>query len=208
MKGEIFLKKVIILLIVFSMIFAMLIPIIVNAEPNDIILSSGRILESLGVIKGDEYGNLMLDDNLRRQDMIVLVSRLYREESKAKVALANTKFTDITSTYSYYQPYISWAVNKGLIEGMDDNTFGINQNVTVQQFSAVLLRVLGYEEESKLWDNIPELAERLGIMDDISSEPKSDLTRGEMAVMTFNALKMTLKGSSLTLSEKLNIRLN
>lgn len=208
MKGEIFLKKVIILLIVFSMIFAMLIPIIVNAEPNDIVLSSGRILESLGVIKGDEYGNLMLDDNLRRQDMIVLVSRLYREESKAKVALANTKFTDITSTYSYYQPYISWAVSKGLIEGMDDNTFGINQNVTVQQFSAVLLRVLGYEEESKLWDNIPELAERLGIMDDISSEPKSDLTRGEMAVMTFNALKMTLKGSSLTLSEKLNIRLN
>lgn len=208
MKGEIFLKKVIILLIVFSMIFAMLIPIIVNAEPNDIILSSGRILESLGVIKGDEYGNLMLDNNLRRQDMIVLVSRLYREESKAKVALANTKFTDITSTYSYYQPYISWAVSKGLIEGMDDNTFGINQNVTVQQFSAVLLRVLGYEEESKLWDNIPELAERLGIMDDISSEPKSDLTRGEMAVMTFNALKMTLKGSSLTLSEKLNIRLN
>lgn len=199
-------KKIIIILLLLSMILSMLVPIIANAEPEDLFLSSGLVLENLGVLKGNEEGKLMLDDYLSRQDMVVLVSRLYKLENTAKTFLIKPKFTDVTD--EYYQPYIGWSVDKGLIKGMGDNTFGFNQNVTVQQFMVVLLRVLGYEEESKLWNTIPELAVKLGIMNGLKNNPGQDLTRGQMAVMTLNALKLTIKGSTLTLANKLNLKID
>lgn len=200
-------KKIIIILIVLSMIVSMLLPIIVNAEPEDAFLSSGLVLKELGIIKGDSEGDLMLNDNLRRQDMIVLMSRLYKEEDKAKTFLIKPKFTDVTDTYAFYQPYIGWSVDKGLIKGMGDNTFGVNRNVTIQEFMVVLLRVLGYDEESKLWSTIPELSAKIGISKGIETKPSASLTRGQMALMTVNALKLTSKGSTMTLAEKLNIEI-
>lgn len=200
-------KKIIIILIVLSMIVSMLLPIIVNAEPEDVFLSSGLVLKELGVIKGNVEGDLMLKDNLRRQDMVVLMSRLYKEEDNAKTFLIKPKFTDVTDAYAFYQPYIGWSVDKGLIKGMGDNTFGVDRNVTVQEFMVVLLRVLGYDEESKLWNTIPELAAKIGISAGLEAKPSNSLTRGQMALMTVNALKLTSKGSTMTLAEKLNIEI-
>lgn len=200
------LKKIVIALIVLSMLLSILLPIIVNAEPEDLFLSSGVVLENLGILEGNKEGDLMLDENLSRQDMVVLVSRLYKLENTAKTFLVKPKFTDVTD--EFYQPYIGWSVDKGLIKGMGDNTFGFNKNVTAQQFMVVLLRVLGYEEESKLWNTIPELAEKLGIMKDLKIKSNQDLTRGQMSVMILNTLKLTIKGSTLTLAEKLNLKVD
>lgn len=201
-------KKIIVILIVLSMLLTLILPIIANAQPEDVFLSSGKILEKLYILSGNSDGDLMLEDNLKRQDMVVLISRLYKEENKAKIYLLKSKFTDLSYGYEFYQRYVGWAVYKGLIKGIDDTTFGVDQNVTVQQFMAVLLRVLGYEEESNSWNTIPDLVVKLGIMEGLENNPKSDLTRGQMAVMTINALKLTNKGSTLTLADKLNLELN
>lgn len=187
------------------MLLTAILPIIANAEPEDAYLSSGLVLKELGVIKGNEEGDLMLDDTLRRQDMVVLISRLYDNELSARAYLIKPKFTDLTNSYSFYEPYIGWAVDKGLIKGMGDKTFGINGKVTVQQFMTVMLRALGYEEESKLWNTTPEIAMKLGIMDRLDLQATDHLTRGQMSVMIVNALNLTLKGSSITLKEKLNL---
>lgn len=199
-------KKFVVILIIMSMVTTLLLPIIANAEPIDIFLSSGEIVKKIGVLEGNSDGDLMLEKKLTRQDMVVLVSRLYKEESKAKSFLIKPKFSDVSD--EFYIPYIGWAVDKGLIKGMGDNTFGFDQNVTVQQFMVVLLRVLGYEEESRLWNTVPELAIKLGIMEGLENNAKADLTRGQMAVMTLNTLKMTTKGSSITLADVLNLDLN
>ncbi len=198
-------KKIIVIIILISMLLTAILPIIANAEPEDAYLSSGLVLKELGVIKGNEEGDLMLDDTLRRQDMVVLISRLYDNELSARAYLIKPKFTDLTNSYSFYEPYIGWAVDKGLIKGMGDKTFGINGKVTVQQFMTVMLRALGYEEESKLWNTTPEIAMKLGIMDRLDLQATDHLTRGQMSVMIVNALNLTLKGSSITLKEKLNL---
>lgn len=200
------LKKIIAIFLLVSMLFPFVLPIIAQATPDDILLSSGEVLETLGVLEGNNEGDLMLKDKLTRQDMVVLVSRLYKEENKASMFLTSSKFQDVTD--EFYSPYIAWSVNKGLINGMGNNTFGFDQNVTVHQFMTVLLRVLGYEEESKLWNTVPDLAKSLGIMDGLQYDTNSELTRGEMAVMTFNTLNLTMKGSSLILAEKLNIQVS
>ena len=200
-------KKIIVIILLISMLLSMLIPIIANAEPDDLLLSSGKALEALGVLVGDNEGNLMLDKKLYRQDMIVLVSRLYKEENTAKIFLVKPQFTDVTDAYAFYQPYIGWSVDKGLIKGMGNNEFGVDKNVTAQQYMAVLLRILGYEEESRLWNTVPDLAVKLGIMQDLEINPSAEITRGQMAVMTLNTLKLTLKGSTLTLADKLNLKM-
>ncbi len=200
-------KKVVVVILLISMLLSFMIPIIANAAPDDLVLSSGNALEALGVLVGNDDGDLMLDKKLYRQDMVVLISRIYREEAKAKALFLRPQFTDITDDYSYYEPYIGWAVNKGLIKGIGNNKFGIDKNVTAQQYMAVLLRVLGYKEESRLWNTVSDLAIKLGIMQGLDVDSNAEITRGQMAIMTMNTLRLTLKGSTLTLADKLNLKL-
>lgn len=198
-------KKIIVILIVISIILSMLLPIIANAEQNDLFLSSGKTLQSLGILVGNQDGDLMLDRVLNRQDMVVLISRLYKEENKARTFLIKPKFKDVTD--EHYLPYIGWSVDKGLIKGMGNDTFGFGQNTTVHQFQSLLMRVLGYNEESALWSTVPDLAVKLGIMDGLDNNYNDDLTRGQAAIMTLNTLKISTKGSTITLAEVLNLKL-
>lgn len=198
-------KKIIVILIILSMVLSLILPIIVNAD-KDLFLSSGKTLETLGVLVGNNDGDLMLDKVLNRQDMVVLISRLYKEENKAKTFLIKPKFTDITN--EYYIPYIAWSTDKGLIKGIGNDKFGFGKDTTVHEFQTLLLRVLGYEEESNLWTSVPEIAAKLGVMEGLENNPDDNLSRGQMAVMTLNTLKLTKKGSTTTLAEVLNIKLN
>lgn len=200
-------KKITIILLLTLLLFSTLTNNIAYADKDDLYLSSGKILQTLGVLEGDN-GDLMLEHILTRQDMIVLISRLYKDEDKAKTFLTKPKFKDIPESDKFYSSYIAWAVDKNLIKGMDKDTFGYGKDITVKEFQTVLLRALGYEEESGLWNSIPEIANKLGIMTDLDITPKNSVSRGQMAVMTLNTLKLTKKGSTLTLAEVLGIELN
>lgn len=170
---------------------------------DDLYTQSGEILKNVGVLQGSSTGDLMLDKILTRQDMVVLISRLFKEEYIARNYAGKNNFTDINN--SYYKPYISWAVNKGLIVGNGPKTFGFGQSVKVQQFQTLLLRALGYEEEAKDWNNVPTLAEALGIMENLKAMNNQEVSRGLMAAMTVNALRQHKKGSTQTLAQSLNI---
>lgn len=166
-----------------------------------------EILKELGVLKGDKNGDLMLNTYLKRQDMVVLISRLYKEENKATTYLLPAKFSDLNENNTYYHGFIQWAVDKSLIIGMDDGSFGFGKNVKVRDFQVLLLRVLDYREESGLYDSVPEIAEKLGLMKGINVNPNGYLMRKTMADMTLNALKLNKKGSPLTLAEVLELDL-
>ena len=166
-----------------------------------------EVLKDLGVLKGDSYGNLMLNQALKREDMVVLLSRLYKEENNASKYLLPPDFNDLNKTNSYYHSYIKWAVDKNLIIGMVGKRFGFGQFVKVQDFQVVLLRVLDYKEESGLYNSVPDIAAKLGIMKGLDLKPSSDLLRKDMAYMTLNALLLNKKGSPLTLAQILEIDL-
>lgn len=201
-------KKIITIILLTVLVFSTLTSNVTYADKDDLYLSSGKVLQTLGVLEGTETGDLKLKDNLTRQDMIVLISRLYKDEEKAKSFIGKPKFKDIPESDKFYSPYIAWAVDKNLIKGMDKDTFGYGKNITVKEFQTVLLRALGYEEESGLWNSVSEISQKLGIMSDLDINPKNSLSRGQMAVMTLNTLKLTKKGSTLTLAEVLGIELN
>lgn len=195
-------KKSISLLLSIVLILMTFTPSLADAQ-DDLYIQAGEILGNAKVLQGNANGDLMLNNYLQRQDMVVLVSRLFKEESIARNGSSKIPFKDVTN--SFYKPYISWSVNKGLIVGKTETKFGFKETVTVQQLQTVLLRALGYNEEAKDWANVPTFASGLGIMDNIDAKPNDTVMRGLMAAMTVNALKINKKGTSTTLANFLNI---
>lgn len=170
---------------------------------------AGEILKNLGILEGSETGDLMLYNNLKREEMVVLISRLYGEEDMASKYPVKDTFMDIKndSRGNFYKPYIYWAADKGLIKGTSSNTFGYERNTTVQELQTVLLRALDYGSEvNESYGAVPKLAESKGIMNGLSINKDDTVTRGLMAIMTLNALKANIKGhTNYTLADKLNL---
>ena len=167
--------------------------------------SQGEYLKGLNILKGDENGDLMLDSKLTREQMVVLISRLYGKENTAANFKGVNFFKDVTSRHSYYLPYILWANNQGLIQGMGNSEFGIGEDVTVQQFQTVLLRALGYIEEAKDYRSVPAKATDIGIMKNLNFPETLSPNRGQIAAMIVNALNLRVKNDTMTLSGKLGL---
>lgn len=195
-------KKFLSIILVSIMIISSVVPAFAESIS---ITEAGNILEDLNILKGSSSGDLMLNSNFKRQDMVVLMSRLYSEEDKAKTHPAIENFKDIRD--KFYLPYISWSYNKNLIKGMTNTRFGFGEFVTVKQFQTVLLRVLGYNTEADNWDKVSDHAKEIGIMEGVDATPNSEAKRGVMAQMTVNALRLNLKNSDKTLAEKLDLNL-
>ena len=117
------------------------------------------------------------------------------------------KFTDFKDPF--YRPIIAWAVANDLVEGHTPERFGFNEDVTAQQYATILLRALGYNDDVAGKDGYAkalELAKKLGVLENVEVENDTAITRGQMAVMTFNALGTKMKDSDKTLADKLGIK--
>ena len=191
-------KRILSLILTLILVLSTFFPSFGAPSDKELYNEAGEILKNAGVLK-----ELRLEENLKRQDMVVLISRLYKQENTAKKYPVKNTFSDVKD--SFYKPYISWAVDKGLIIGMGNNKFGFSDPVTVQQFQTLLLRTLKYSEETKDWSNVPEIAKHFKLMEGLSATPKQNLDRGLMAAMTVNALRVEMKGESFTLAHHLNL---
>lgn len=167
-----------------------------------------RALEKVGIIKGDKDGNLQLGENFKRKDIPIIISRLYNEEEKAKKSNFKIDFTDIKKD-DYYYGYVCWAVEKNLIQGVNDTEYGPNEDVTLKEVEVILLRTLGYEEEVKSWNLIEPLSQSLGLRDEINVTPKENpsINRSQLSKLIYNALFIECKGSTLKLKDVLNVKI-
>ena len=205
-------KRIVSMTLAFIIAFSIFIPVeIVYAENIE---EAGNILKELGVLSGiNQKGDLGLNNYFKRQDMVVMISRLFGDEETAKnfndlsIPITFKDLAGQNERIKFYIPYIRWAIKKGLIKGHDNNTFGFDENVKVQQYQAVLLRALGYNDEADDWKNVPNKAEELHIMDGLSLKPEAYLTRGQMAVMTLNALRQEINRGLITLAEWLDLKI-
>jgi hypothetical protein len=179
----------------------------VFAADKNVTDKAGEFLKEVGVLEGNDDGNLMLDKNLKRRDMVILLSRLMGVESTAKNFPSEGILTFKDITDANYKGYLAWAVSNKLIEGHTPERFGFNEQITAQQYAAILLRALGYEIDDAAYAKVLETSKGLGILKDVEVENKTEISRGQMAVMTLNALGVKIKGTDKTLAEKLGIKL-
>ena len=183
--------------------FLLVILLALTSLPSNISAESdsGEILRELGILKGDLSGDLLLDQPLKRQDAVVLLSRLLGEEETAENYPRNPSFTDIADPY--YIPFIAWAEDNGLTEGVGNGLFGFDEFLTNQQLMAFLLRSLGYEFYGAQYGLVPGKALELDLSP--AGEKWDDsTTRQIMADRTVSILRIgRIKASNVTLERSL-----
>ena len=186
----------------FSTVFAAT-PVTTEAE-------AGAFLKAAGVLVGDEKGDLNLKDNLLRQDAVILVAQLRGEIKAAQEHKGLPTYEDVK--IKFYNAPLAWAQENGLFVGHSDKVFGFGENLTAQEYAKVLLSALGYKvapngDSDIKWADALTKAQEFGILENLKVENSTEISRGEMALMTFNALGVNMKGSKETLADKLGIEM-
>ena len=163
-----------------------------------------RLLRENKILIGNEEGKLMLEETLKRQEMVVLISRLMGVEETAKAWDASKlSFTDVAKG-DWAAPYIAWAKDNNITKGYDESTFGYDDSLTGLQTEIFLLRVLGYSEVTM--EDAEQMALRTGVSEYIYLNLNNSITRSDVSKMLYNTLYGYIKDTEETLIEKLSIK--
>ncbi len=187
-------KKSLSLLVAIAMVFSMFATVVSAAEEP----TAGEYLNELGVILGNQDGDLKEDQTWKRQDMIVLLSRLFGAEDEAKGAAKTHEFKDVTD--KNYDGYISWAVEEGLTKGKSATVFGFGDELETRDFYAFILRALGQDVD---YEEVDAVAVELGLAPEDTDFDDIPL-RGETYVAIVGALKTEVE-PGVTLEQKLGL---
>lgn len=163
-------------------------------------------LKELHIAKGDEKGDFQLKSKLKREDAVILITRLLHEDvlkaqkEHKSMDLSRIKFKDVVKE-SYYAPYIAFAIQSSIVSGISSEEFGVGRSITQKEFAILLLRLLNYEV---IWGktDIAALSKESGLLNGISFEPAQEIDRERAFVMLYNSLFAKINKSDISLFEK------
>lgn len=146
-------------------------------------------LASLQVMKGNENGDLMLENGVTRyQAALFFVQAL---TGKTDVAVWNAdkqsaNFTDVPE----YGTAIDYAYGLGIVKGRGNGVYGYNDAITYQDMLVMAVRALGYETADMSYPYGYILAaQKLGLTDNVEQvNYKAALNRGETAQIIWDML--------------------
>lgn len=168
--------------------------------------TAAQALYDLGLFNGTGTGvsgkpNFALDRSLTRSEATAMLVRLLGKEAYAKAGYWNKTFNDVDRN-SWAKPYIDYAVTTGLVSGTSSRTFSGSASVTASQYLTLVLRALGYESGTDFqWNKAWELSDQIGLTNGQYNENTKTFTRGDVAVISYNALSIPLKDQSGTLKD-------
>lgn len=156
---------------------------------------AAQALHGLGLFLGTDKGfELALAP--RRSEALIIMIRLLGEEAEALSAAGDAPFAD---TPAWFAPYAAYAYGAGLAQGtgLDAVTgfpmFGTYENASRAEFLTFVLRALGYDDaaEDFEWSGAEAFADGLGLLE--GTRAAEDLTRGDCALVAYNALSAACK---------------
>lgn len=157
-------------------------------------------LKSLGLFKGVSDTDFALEREPSRIEALVMLIRLLGKESEALKTTAKHPFTDVDA---WADKYVAYAYSEGLTNGVSATEFG-RSNASAATYLTFVLRALGYSDANGAdftWNDPFTLAKKIGVLtDDVKTEA---FMRGDVALVSKNALSAKLKGSDTTLADKL-----
>lgn len=196
------------------LVLALLVPLLTPppARADDLTTQEkADALHELGLFSGQSNNGVIdyaLEKQATRLEAAAMLIRLLGKDGKAKAQYQSgaleCPFTDVRS---WAKSTVSWLYEAGYVNGT--NIAGLYKGddyVDAQQFSALILRSLGYSEADGdfTWKTALDFAVQVGLIPtDKLEDWRSDFRRGQMVEMCYNALYLNVKDSSLTLLEKL-----
>lgn len=162
-------------------------------------------LSEIGVFIGTGTG-FELDREPTRMESAVMFVRLLGGENEALTQNYSHPFTDVPEWGS---PYVGYLYHYELTRGISAELFGAELKVKAKSYITFAMRALGYKDNGQSadfsWDQALEYAYLNGIIDyGRYVELKEQVfLRDHMAVVSYEILKVVLKGTEITLVEDL-----
>ena len=145
-------------------------------------------LSEFNIINGYDDGLFKPDNPITRAEFCkIIVNTVFADTSEAYERC----FTDMSDTH-WAKDYIYIAKNLGIVNGVNDTTFSPDSNITYEQAIKMIVAALGYEESAENKGGYPNgyisVANSLGITSGVSYSNTNKATRGNIALMIYNAL--------------------
>ncbi|MDD3164502.1 MAG: S-layer homology domain-containing protein [Oscillospiraceae bacterium] len=139
-----------------------------------------QTIRALGIMVGDESGNLNLEQNVTRAEFSkMLVAASSYKDSIGADGVGYSLFRDVKSSH-WASEYIKIALDEGWMMGYTDGTFRPSQTIRLEEACTTVLRLLGYDAAS-LAGSYPSAqlnkASALGLRDEISLTQGQTMTR-------------------------------
>jgi uncharacterized protein YkwD len=150
-------------------------------------------LVAAGIYRGDENGNLNLDDGLTRAELAVILTRLdfKKDEDMNKWVASNIpqgaqsqNFTDVPG---WAAPHVAYCRATGYVNGVGENRFDPNGQVNPKMVCTVVMRWLKIQETDWDYDTSVTKAQNIGLTEDANVNGAT-IARGDMAVVLFRAI--------------------
>ncbi len=97
-------------------------------------------LKELGVIDGRDDGSFGVDDAVTREEFVKMLLGAFGKEPEK----AESIFRDVDAD-AWYAPYVNTAAAMGIVSGIEDDVFGVGEQITRQDMSILIARYLEKE---------------------------------------------------------------
>lgn len=145
------------------------------------------LLSALNIMRGYPDGDFMPNEYITRAEFSTVITRLLGGEWKK----SSRTFIDVTPEHWAYNS-IETAAALGIVKGVEEGIFAPDTKVTAPQVIKMLVSVLGYGELAEKSGGYPygyqEVANSLGLYKDVSLSNSEVISRGEIAILVYNAL--------------------
>ena len=184
-------KKMICVLLCVVLMLSLACPTLAANQPAEV-ETAAEYLRELGILVGDETGNLNLDAPLTRAQLAILLTRITVTEQHLEYEQdLYTRMCTFPDVPAWAQVHVGYLAFNHMMIGYPDGTFGASDPVTPAAACTVALRHLGDLVEDD-WDyaSACETAVNLGIAP-AELAPKASVTRGDMAVLLYRTLQQS-----------------
>lgn len=197
-------KKKLFSLLLAAAIICSMVPTAFAASNEE--TAAAETLYDLGLFNGtgnDVNGNpiFALDRTPTRHESVTMLVRLLGKSTEAHALTWRTPFTDVAD---WAKPYVGYAYANKLTSGTSPTTYSGESPTTATQYLSFVLTALGYEKGTDFqWDRAWELSDAIGLTDGRYNQNNTKFTRGDVAIISLNALSTKLNNSNTTLIEEL-----
>ena len=147
-------------------------------------------IRTLGIMKGDEDGNLNLSANVTRAEFVTMMVSASAYKDSIGSGSGVSLFQDVKSSH-WASEYIKLALEQGWVSGYVDGTFRPDNQITLEEACTALLKMLGYDSAS-LAGSFPSAqlskASAIGLLDDLNLSQGDVLTRNDCVRLFYNLL--------------------
>jgi hypothetical protein len=152
--------------------------------------SAQQTVQALGIINGDENGNLNLSEYVTRAQFAKMMIAASTYKDTISSTSSSSPFKDVK--YSYWAAsYIKTAVAATWLSGYTDGTYRPDNNMTLEEAVSAVLKMLGYTS-TDFSGSFPEAQlatyAALGLNDNISTTQGQTITRQDCMYLFYNLM--------------------